>query len=53
LEHPEEAQRIRSALGMLRHILGQGDSARRAAASVSQFLRLDGLYPPTPWPVAG
>jgi lipid-A-disaccharide synthase len=41
LQHAEEAQRIRAALGILRHILGQGHSARRAAASVSHFLRLE------------
>jgi lipid-A-disaccharide synthase len=39
LEHPQEAQRLRSALATLRQVLGQGDSARRAAASVGQFLR--------------
>ena len=41
LEHPEEAQRIRSTLGILRQVLGQGGSAQRAAASISHFLHLD------------
>lgn len=39
LEHPQEAQRIRDELSTLRRLMGQGDSARRAAESVSQFLR--------------
>jgi lipid-A-disaccharide synthase len=47
LEHPQEAQRMRSALAILRQVLGQGDSARRAAASVSQFLR-SGCPKPSP-----
>jgi lipid-A-disaccharide synthase len=38
LEHAEEAQRIRTALGILRQILGQGESARRAAVSINRFL---------------
>jgi lipid-A-disaccharide synthase len=40
LEHPDEAQRLRQALGVVRSTLGQGDSARRAARSVSHFLSL-------------
>jgi lipid A disaccharide synthetase len=40
LEHPEEAQRLRHTLGVLRSLLEQSDSARRAARSVSHFLRL-------------
>jgi lipid-A-disaccharide synthase len=40
LEHPQEARRLRSALATLRQVLGDGDSARRAAACVSQFLRV-------------
>jgi lipid-A-disaccharide synthase len=46
LEHPEEAQRLRHALGVLRSTLGQGDSARRAARSVSHFLHLTATSPP-------
>jgi lipid-A-disaccharide synthase len=45
LEHPAEAQRLRQALGVLRSTLGQGDSARRAARSVSHFLHLTATSP--------
>jgi len=40
LEHPDEAHRVRQALGVVRSTLGQGNSARRAARSVSHFLSL-------------
>jgi lipid-A-disaccharide synthase len=53
LEHPEEAQRIRSTLGILRQALEQGASAQRAAASISHFLHLDRCYSATPRSVAG
>lgn len=53
LEHPEEAQRIRSALGTLQQVLGQGGSAQRAAASVSHFLYPNASYPATPRSVVG
>jgi len=39
LEQPEVARHIRSELATLRHALGTGDGARRAAACVAQFLR--------------
>jgi lipid-A-disaccharide synthase len=42
LEHPAEARRIRDELATLRQVLGPGDCARRAAACVSQILRLEG-----------
>jgi lipid-A-disaccharide synthase len=51
LEHPEVAQHIRSELATLRHTLGLGDGARRAAACVGQFLRPAGTY--TTIPVTG
>jgi len=44
LEHPEVAQHIRSELAMLRHALGMGDGARRAAACVGQFLQPAGTH---------
>jgi lipid-A-disaccharide synthase len=53
LEHPEEAQRIRNSLGILRQVLGQGGSAQRAAASISHFLHLGRCNPATPWSVTG
>ena len=46
LEHPEEMQRIRHTLEGVRSALGEGDSARRAARSVSHFLSLTGACPP-------
>ncbi len=46
LERPEEAQRMRQALGVVRAALGEGDSARRAARRVSHFLYLTGTCPP-------
>ena len=46
LEHPEEMQRIRHALGVVRSALGEGDGARRAARRVSHFLYLTGACPP-------
>jgi lipid-A-disaccharide synthase len=39
LEHPEVAQHIKGELATLRHALGMGDGARRAAACVGQFLQ--------------
>lgn len=51
LEHPEVAQHIRGELATLRHALGMGDGARRAAACVGQFLRSAG--PCTATPVTG
>lgn len=47
LEHPEVAQHIRGELATLRHALGMGDGARRAAACVGQFLRSTGTCPAT------
>lgn len=44
LEHPEVAQHIRSELATLRHALGVGDGARRAAACVGQFLQPTGTH---------
>jgi lipid-A-disaccharide synthase len=51
LEHPEEAQRLRHTLGILRSTLGEGESARRAARSVSHFLHLTATCP-SPLPSA-
>lgn len=51
LEHPEVAQHIRSELATLRHALGMGDGARRAAACVGQFLQPTGMR--TAPPVTG
>ena len=48
LEHPEVAQHIRSELAALRHALGMGDGARRAAACVGQFLHPAGTCTATP-----
>jgi lipid-A-disaccharide synthase len=49
LECPDEAQRIRQALGVVRATLGQGDSASRAARRVSHFLSLtEGSLPSLP-----
>jgi len=45
LEHPEEAYRLRHALAILRDILGPGESARRAAASMRHFLCAPGPEP--------
>jgi len=39
LEHPEVAQYVRKELAILRHTLGTGEGARRAAACVGQFLQ--------------
>jgi len=39
LEHPEVAQYVRHELTLLRHTLGTGEGARRAAACVGQFLQ--------------
>jgi lipid-A-disaccharide synthase len=47
LEHPEDAQRMRDDLKLVRHLMGAGDSACRAAACVSQFLRVEGAGSPT------
>ena len=47
LEHPEAAQCIRSDLHQLRHALGRGDSARRAAAHVGQFIYPASALPTT------
>jgi lipid-A-disaccharide synthase len=38
LQRPEEAQHLRTALATLHQVFGQGDSARRAAASISRVL---------------
>jgi lipid-A-disaccharide synthase len=40
LEHPEVAQYVRQELALLRHTLGTGEGARRAAACVGQFLQV-------------
>lgn len=48
LEHPEVAQHIRRELAALRHALGMGDGARRAAACVGQFLHPAGTCTATP-----
>ena len=40
LEHPEVAQYVRNELAILRHTLGTGEGARRAAACVGQFLQV-------------
>ncbi len=47
LEHPETAQCIRSDLHQLRRALGTGDSARRAAAHVGQFIYPASALPTT------
>jgi len=39
LEHPEVARYVRHELTLLRHTLGTGEGARRAAACVGQFLQ--------------
>ncbi len=39
LEHPEVAQYVRKELALLRHTLGTGEGARRAAVCVGQFLQ--------------
>jgi hypothetical protein len=38
-EHPEVAQYVRNELTRLRHTLGTGEGARRAATCVGQFLQ--------------
>ncbi|MGQ4806930.1 Lipid-A-disaccharide synthase [Candidatus Entotheonellaceae bacterium PAL068K] len=42
LEQPGEAQRVRGDLSCLRHLLGPGNSAHRAAVSISHFLQVAG-----------
>jgi len=39
LEHPEVGRYVRDELTLLRHTLGTGEGARRAAACVGQFLQ--------------
>ena len=39
LEHPAVAQYVRHKLAILRHTLGTGEGARRAAVCVGQFLQ--------------
>lgn len=46
LEQPTEVQRCRRRLAVLRQVLGQGDSARRAAASIGRLLH--GTAPEAP-----
>ena len=48
LEQPEVVQHIKSELATLRHALGTGDGARRAAVCVGQFLQPAGTYTVTP-----
>jgi len=50
-EQPAVARHVRSELATLRHALGLGDGARRAAACVGQFLQPAGTY--TSIPVTG
>jgi len=49
-EQPEVVQHVRSELAMLRHALGMGDGARRAAACIAPFLRRAETYTATPVP---
>ena len=39
MEQPEVAQHVRQELAILRHALGTGEGARRAAACVGQFVQ--------------
>ena len=51
LEHPEEMQRIRHTLGVVRSALGEGDSARRAARTCQPFSVPDWHVSTRRWPL--